>query len=168
MFSQQQIENLTDNPDFHIFSAFVLGATGDCPFPDYKKMDLMKVPSLVPNIWVLDFKDIESAGCRVVFSGTEIDHNYGRNVTGEYLEEFYSGEDYEQLIKKGYRSVHFEKRAFYTLRSAHFNDGYVDKYRHIEALLVPCSEDGETINYGLGLAYYNITGKPAETIYALL
>lgn len=168
MFSQQQIEGLTDNPDFHKFAVFILDSLGDAPFPDYKKIDLMRIPSLVPHIWVLDFEEIKTKGCRFVFSGTEVDYHYNRNITGEYLEKLYTGNDYEKLIEKGYRSVHTEKKAYYTHRSVHFNDGYVEKYRHIEAMMVPCSSDGEHINYGLGLAYYNITGEPTEAVYSLL
>lgn len=168
MFTLPQLKELTDNPNFHKFAGFILSSLDGRKFPDYKKLDLMKIPSLVPNIWVLDFKEIQTKGCRLHFSGTEVDKNYDRNVTGQYLEKLYSGNDYVQLVEEQYRNVYFKKMSSYTRRSVHFHDGFVDKYRLIESLLVPCSNDGETINFGLGLAFYNVTSQSIENHYTWL
>ncbi len=164
----EQLKELTSNPKILEFAELILEMTNGKDFPNYKEIDLMKIPALVSNVWVLDFSKIDKAGCLFHFSGTEVDENYGRNITGQSLEEIYSGDDYKELVEGCFQNVHFKKMTAYTKRWVHFHDGFVDKFRLTESILVPCSSDGETIDYGIGLAFYSISDEPSENVYKLI
>ncbi|MBC8445028.1 MAG: hypothetical protein H8D75_00165 [Rhodospirillaceae bacterium] len=168
MITIDQIKELTENPDILTFMEFLINSSEGKAFPDYKKLDLMEIPALVPNVWVIDFREIENRGCLFHFSGTEVDRNYNRNITGIPLEELYSGNDFERLVEHCYQNVYYKKRPAYSKRSVHFHDGFIDKFRRIEAILVPCSEDGENVDFAIGLAFYNISDESTENVYVLI
>ena len=73
---------------------FVLSHCKDGGLPDYKRVDLMQVPALVPHIWVYDLRDDEKKRNLLInFAGERHTDFYGRNVMGERehnLDEFYS------------------------------------------------------------------------------
>jgi hypothetical protein len=55
--------------------------------PAYKSLDLMDIPRLVPHIWVIDARRGIDDGLMILFSGTDIDLHFGRNLMGSYLTE---------------------------------------------------------------------------------
>ncbi len=150
----EKIRERTQDRDILDFAGFVLAETGERNFPDYKKMDLMKIARLVTHIWVLDFKNGLEDGLIFHFSGTKIDALVGRNITGLDFEKIYPGKHYEELILQSYNQVYLQKRPCYTRRIERYTDDYIDKVTTIETVLFPCSSNDDDIDYGLGMTKY--------------
>lgn len=154
------IKELTEDMDILEFSEFVISETGDGSFPDYKKLDLMKISRLVAWTWVLDLQNGLENGLIFHFSGTKIDTTFGRNITGLDFEKIYPGKYYDELINQTYHQVYLQKRACYTRRIERYVDEFIDTVATIETVLFPCSSDGKNINYALGLTRFtNVTPK---------
>lgn len=168
MIRIEAIEALTANPKLIAFARFVIAETGEGAFPDYKAMDLMRIASLVTHVWVLDFRDGVGDGPTFHFSGTHIDANYEKNITGKSFEEIYAGEDFDRVITGCYYQVHLQKKVCYTHRVVHYTDARIDKYKLIESILLPCSGDGEAIDFGIGYAEYSFSKTDIEPRYIVL
>ncbi|MBC8337855.1 MAG: hypothetical protein ISR51_07615 [Rhodospirillales bacterium] len=95
----EKFKDLAQDEDILAFADFLASQPGELRFPDYKAMDLMKIPRLVPNVWVLDFQNGLEDGLIVHFSGTKIDAHFGRNITGLDFEKIYPGEHKKELIE---------------------------------------------------------------------
>jgi len=164
----QKIKELTKNSKLIEFAEFVIAKTDDKDFPDYKKMDLMKIAGLVKHIWVLDFRNGVENGVLFQFTGTHLDEHYGRNLLGVKLEDAYTGEDYETVIEKHYYKVYTEKNTAYTKRVVHFSDEYIDKIKIVETVLFPCSNNNRDIDYGIGFVEYSYIPDYIDPKYVLL
>ncbi len=156
MFNIDALISAGATPKHIEFARFVLSNLGERPFPDYPKLDLMEIPRLVPNVWVLDFRDGVDDGFQVLFTGTAIDDQAGRNVVGSTLEEHLAGQNTGQVLT-AYRSVYEHKHAVYTERSDYYQHADSNYARRIKTMLFPCSSDGVVINYGIGLSIFEQT-----------
>lgn len=168
MIDMGKIRELTEDAGILEFSEFVVSEAGEGTFPDYRKMDLMKIARLVSSIWVLDFKNGLDDGLPFHFSGTQIDETFGRNITGQDFEKIYPGEFYDQLINQTYHQIYLQKRPCYTRRAERYLDDLIDKRPAIETILFPCSSDGENINFGLGMTNYTYAKIDLKPIFMLL
>ncbi|MCK5779089.1 MAG: hypothetical protein KAH11_09880 [Rhodospirillales bacterium] len=169
MTTIEEIQALTDNPRLLEFSAFVLAAAGDRPFPDYKSIDLMDIAPLVRFVWVLDFSHGIDDRPRFVFSGSHVDEHYGMNITGKCFEEIYVEPDFEIAIVGNYYQVYAQKKVAYTKRRVHYFDEFIERYKSAEAIMFPCSTNGEDVDYGIAFIEYAPTSKaPDEKIFRLL
>ena len=168
MIDIQKIKELTKNSKLIEFAEFVIAETGDKDFPDYKKMDLMKIASLVTHIWVFDFRNGVENDVPLIFSGTHVDSHHGRNVTGLLSAETYAGDDYEIVIDEIYFNVYRQKKTAYTKRIVHYLDGYIDKIKIAESMLFPCSNNNNDIDYEIGFSEYSIVYKSIVAKYVLL
>tara|TARA_R110000787_G_scaffold285461_3_gene401139 strand:- start:20408 stop:20929 length:522 start_codon:yes stop_codon:yes gene_type:complete len=162
------IRQITENPKLLRFCEFIIAATGDKPFPIYKQLDLMKIANLAQHFWAIDFRDGVDNCPKFVFSGTHIDDHYGMNITGKCFEEIYVEDDFERTIRGNYYQVCLQKKISYTKRLAHYYNDRIDKYKTIEAMLFPCSSDGESIDYGVGYVEYKFGNSPSEKIFHLI
>lgn len=168
MIDIQKIEAVTSNPKFITFAEFAISVAGDKNFPSYREMDLMKIHSLVPNIWVFDFRNGLDNGVKYHFSGSKVDEHLDRTLTGLTLEETYPGEDYEQVVKGCYHQVYLQKKTAYTYRMARYVDSIIDRVNLVETLMFPCSENNADIDFGVGLATFSQVEQDIENIYTLL
>jgi len=164
----QEIRELTTNSKLIEFTQYVLSETGDKDFPDYKKMDLMKIAGLVSHIWVFDFRNGVENGVPYHFSGTYVDQHFGKNLTGMKLEAAYSGEDYEEAVKNLYHNVYLQKKTAYSRRNVHFSDEYIDKVKIAETIMFACSNNNNDIDFGIGFAEYFFADKTIANQYLLL
>ncbi|MBT7943628.1 MAG: PAS domain-containing protein [Alphaproteobacteria bacterium] len=164
----QDVRALTTNSKLIEFAQFVFSEKGDRDFPDYKKIDLMKIARLVSHVWVLDFRNGLEDGVPFHFSGTHIDTQYGRNLTGVDVEIAYSGEDFKEVINGYYYNVYVQKKTAYTKRTVHYSDDYIDKIKMVETILIPCSHNNNDIDFGLGFAEYSLADETIENQYLLL
>jgi hypothetical protein len=57
MIDLQKIKSLGVSSNLIEFTEFLIEEKGDKTFPDYRTLDLMKIPKLVPYIWVIDFRN---------------------------------------------------------------------------------------------------------------
>ncbi len=117
MIDLRKIKELTTNSKLIEFAEFVIAETGDRRFPDYKKIDLMKIPKLVSNIWVFDFRNGISDGMQYLFSGTAIDAHFGKNIMGLRFEDVYFAEDAKKLIENSHHQVYLQGKIGYTHRN---------------------------------------------------
>jgi len=149
------IKLLSKNPGLVAFSSFVLSQSETEVLPDYRNINLMEIPHLVPHVFALDVLN-SSEKLIVKYCGTKIDEFYGSNMTGKCVIDHYKGEDnfaeIENIFWQGIRA----KKPSYTVRSVHLENEYVDKFKVAETVMFPCSSDGTTINYTIGFAdFYN-------------
>ncbi len=168
MIDIQTIKERTQDPDFWTFAAFVISEAEGKKFPDYRAMDLMKIAGLVLHTWVFDFRNGLDDGLVFHFSGTAIDAHFGRTLTGLSFEKIYPGEHFEELINKTYHQAYLQKRPCYTRRIERYVDDIIDKQTIIETVMFPCSSDGETINFGLGMTKYTQTKQDVGAEFVLL
>ena len=152
------------------FTKFLIGEKGDKKFPDFRKLDLMKVANLVSHTWVFDFRNGIDDGFLFQFSGTKIDNQFGRNVTGHTLEDCYPGKLTDEIFNQCYRQVYLQKRIGFTRRFDPFvkEGDYNYRNRIIETLLFPCSEDDQTINFGIGIANFIGSSEKFEPVFTVL
>jgi len=151
----EKIKLLSENPKLVEFSSFILSQSQTGGLPDYLKIDLMKIPHLVPHIFALDVLN-SSEKLIVKYCGTRIDEFYGTNMTGKNVVDRYKGEEsFEEVEAIFWRSIQSHKPS-YTVRSVHLENEYVDKFKIAETVMFPCSSDTATVNYTIGFAdYYN-------------
>jgi len=155
-------------PAMHIeLAEFIAANLNGAEMPDYKAMDLMQIPHLVPRIWVIDAREGVGKGMKFLFSGTEIDRHFGRNLMGVYLVDNNAG-IHSREVYGAYRSVFIDKQPVFTERSDYYPDVEPQVERRIRTVCFPCSNDGETVDYGIGLATFektdsHVLGEPAIT-----
>ena len=84
-----------EDTDVGILLAFWKAARGNNPFPSQADLDLISIPKLAPNIFILDAepKDI----FRYRYMGTAIDSHIGVNLTGRTVDEFRAGRVLSEL-----------------------------------------------------------------------
>jgi hypothetical protein len=169
MLIRNQVSEITDNQPLLQFCDFVLAETKNGELPDYEKMDLMEIPSLVPNIFVHDYREGIEDGLLIKFSGTKLDENYGQVVQGRYLQDTYTGDDGEDK----YLPLHYEaisrKKPFYANRTVHYNSAsYGEKFRMSEALFFPCSSDQVSVNYAMGIVFFEFVSEFIYPKYIIL
>ncbi len=168
MIDINAIKDLTADESILRFATFVIAETGNRHFPDYRKMDLMKIPNLVSNIWVYDYGNDPDEGLIYHFSGTQIDEYFGRNVTGLAFQQVYTGTQEEQLVSRVHARVRHEGKVGFTKRHDVFQFGSVEKPRKIESLSFPCSSDDQTPNFGIGITYFTFGAEAFEPVYIVL
>ena len=137
------------------FAEFINSEAQGASYPDYKTIDLMKIASLVKYIYVVKVVPKGDKRLLIHFSGTSIDELYEKNVTGQYLEDIYTGDNKEAILNNMNALVD-EKKSFYYVNTAKFKQPAYEKRRIMKRLACPCSSDGETINYYIGLVIFDL------------
>ncbi|MBC8337856.1 MAG: hypothetical protein ISR51_07610 [Rhodospirillales bacterium] len=61
--------------------------------------------------------------------------------------------------------MYLQKRPCYTLRIERYHDDFIDKHTPIETVMIPCSSDDETINFGFGMVKYTYSKEKAPPDY---
>lgn len=72
---------------FELFTRLVLASGQDQNHPRLANIDLMEIPSLVPNIYILDFRQGIADGLLMKFAGTAVEANYPSRLQGNYLDK---------------------------------------------------------------------------------
>ena len=154
MIDLEKIRELKVGPSIIEFAEFLVQQKGENEFPDYRKLDLMKIPRMVSHLWVMDFRSVSENGLLVHFSGTKVDEQYGFNIMGKTFDECYTGDYKEQLIEEYFTPVYASKKIGFTRRKDFYQDSTWRTHRVIETMLFPCSSDGEVINFGAGVTNF--------------
>jgi len=170
LFDPDRLKSLGADAKQVEFAAFLAPLRGDAEFLDYKKIDLMMVPHLVPDIWVMDFRDGIDGGLRFLFSGTRLDKEFGTNLMGKTLEEVFSAHSREEMLD-AFRQAYLRKQGLYVSRFDYYELRGKHAVRHIRALSYPCSTDGVEIDYAIGMTTYSEADgsgvtEPAATFLA--
>jgi hypothetical protein len=153
------VDALTETPAIRAFWDFAESLRGGRRYAAFQLDALMRIPRLVPNVFVVDFQRGVDDGLWIRFSGTAVDLEYNRNMAGRRLEDAYPGDDAERLMA-GYRRVYTDGLCWYSRRMVQVRDGAWQSPRAAESLMVPCSKNGRDIDCGLGIAVFAFADAP--------
>ena len=167
MIDIQKIREVTNNPQILAFAEFVISETGNKDFPNYKELDLMKIPRLVGNVYVFDPQPSEDKKLLFKFSGTRIDEHNGTNVTGKYFEDFYIGDDFQTDVGNLYDVIEKRKIGFLR-RMVIFENEILDKVRYVKRIAFPCSSNGTDINFIIGLIIFERKQDDKEDLVTII
>jgi len=167
MISIEQLESLNLCDEVIEFSAFVLRHSENGGLPDYKKMDLMEIPNLIPRIWVFDLRNYAIDGHILVnFAGEKFTERHRRQLGGRTMQDVWATDDqYEKLISH-YKNTIENKLVSHVKRSAHFLlPDREDRYQNSESLFFPCSSNGISVNWGIGCVDHSVHSTPLEDLF---
>jgi hypothetical protein len=120
--------------------------TGERPAPRREEITLSLVRTLTPWLWTVDVID-NGADFRFRLVGDRITQFYGNRITGLPLSQLPNSPFFERLKQMlTYCVEHRRPVALGPIRSS--REGR--EHWEVEALVVPFSEDGETINCLMG------------------
>jgi hypothetical protein len=125
--------------------------------PRRRDIDPTEIPRLLPNIQITELVD---GGKRIRFrlAGTAIVEAYGAQLAGKYIDEVFSGKRLS-FIEANYRKICSEKRPIMVRNRYHSS-------RNVELictrLVMPMSEDGETVNQCLSAMSFQFPGEADE------
>jgi len=156
------LEKLDVDPRHGEFVDFLDKNRGARDFVDYKALNLMSIPHLIPNLWVLDFRNGIENGLVIQFSGSKIDEAFGENLMGKNLEDVFQGHPKDEMMN-AYKSVYTRKQAVFISRSDYYENRGVQSLRKIKVLLYPCSTNDVDINYCVGLTTYTFVEGEAPS-----
>ena len=148
---RDRVAALTDSSKVLQFCDFIITGLGDGALPTYESIDLMQVPHLAPHIFVHDYRGGIDQGMLVKFSGTAIDEHYGKVLQGRYVEEVYTGSDGPGL----YFPLHYRAIA-------------MERYKQSTTLYFPCSSDGMSTDYGVGMVIFEPVRTETKAVYMML
>ena len=167
MIKIEDVERLSTNSRLLAFSSFILSNIEAKKIPDYALINLMKIPRLVPHVFVIDV--LNSPGkLRLKYCGTEIDNFYGTNMSGKCVYDYYKGEETFDDIESIYREGIQAKKPAYTRRRIHLENETTDKYKIAETIMFPCSSGEGIVNYTVGFADYYYIDDWAEKLTTLI
>jgi hypothetical protein len=133
------------------------GKCGARPMPRRRDIDPTEIPRLLPNIQITELVD---GGKRIRYrlAGTAIVEAYGAQLAGKYFDEVFSGERLH-FIETNYRKMCGEKRPVMVRNRYH-------SARNVELictrLIMPLSEDGETVTQCLSAMSFQFPGEAFE------
>lgn len=167
MITQQQIDDTVEWDGLKEFGRFVLSHCKDRGLPDYKKMDLIQIPRLVPHIFVLDEREFDTTDKLVFnFAGGELTKTHGKALLGEDARAVYESDQNFEEISKLYRKSINDKLVSYTKRYSELVTDYGgSEWKTTEALFFPCSSNGANVDWGVGCVHYDVEPTNGENIF---
>jgi len=110
---------------------------------------IVDIPELTSNIWLVDVER-DPPGFRFRLLGTQVAERYGMDFTGKRLDEMDFGGHAETIAREYEETVRL-KRPTYSRRSIEIEATM--RRLPYERILMPLSDDGETVNMLLGGGY---------------
>ncbi len=167
MITQEQIDNTVGWKGLKEFSAFVLSHCQNDYLPDYEKMDLMKIPHLVPYVFVLDLRNFEANDELLYnFAGEKHTEAHGKNIMGDNTSSLYEQDKSSGEIFTLYRKAVNEHLTFYSKRHSEFSiDDGTRTLKSTESLFFPCSSNGINVNWGIGCVCFGINPFEGDNIF---
>ncbi len=163
------IKALNIEDDFISFATHVLSSGNDDNYPNLANIDFMEIPRLVPNVYILDFRQGIEDGLLMKFAGTAVEANYPSRLQGGYLDKLYTGHDAKELFMDVYRRSYRHAESFFTRRIVQYMENNEDeKYRLATVLFFVCFSDDRNVEYGIGFAKYEFCQHNVEPIFYLI
>jgi hypothetical protein len=169
VITQKQIDETVSWDGLKEFGSFVLSYSTDGNLPDYKKMDLMRVAKLVPDIWVFDLREYENNDQILVnFCGENALRSWGFNLIGkDYIKLLEQRNDADVVKKKisevrqaiSQKTVSYRKINEFVIYNDYRKAGF------LESLMFPCSSDGITVNWAIGCIHYQLGNFEGENLF---
>ena len=122
--------------------------------PSRADFDPVEMPKLLPSIILVD---VESDGPRlkIRLAGTKIVDMFGANYTGSYMDEIQFGDVREKILRE-YNLAASEKRPVF---SDHEFRKLNDYHHTVERVILPLSNDDETVNMLLAVVDFERTQR---------
>jgi hypothetical protein len=158
VISLQQMNDVIVWDGLKDFGTFVLSYCHGGNLPDYQVMDLMKIPRLVPHIWVWDLRTFGDDGKYLInFCGEEINRSWGRNLMGETenaIQPQRHKDDYVNIKMGAFADAISRQKVLVSHVNEEFY--YEDRLKtgSVETMFFPCSTNGQTINWCVGCIHY--------------
>lgn len=127
---------------------FWLSAHRDDRLPRQCDLDLVSIPKLLPNCFIMDA--IGDDRFRYRFVGTAIERHIGMPLTGKVMDEMRSGRLLETLTKLYGTTQRTGRAGFVTTQMPTEMHDFMLYHR----LSLPISDDGETVNKIFGGHYF--------------
>lgn len=141
MTSDTRARSTIESPALQELYAYWESKCAGRTMPSRNDIDPIDIPRLLPNLILFD---VEPGTLRLKarLVGTRVVQMYGRDYTGEYLDEIDFGERsaailHDYLTCVATRHVYVSEHSFWTIRGADYR---------IERMITPLSDDGETVN----------------------
>ena len=128
---------------------------GTRAMPRRRDIDPTEIPSLLPSIQI---SEIIGTRIRYRLAGTAIVEAYGEKLAGKYFDKVFSGERL-RFVEANYRMMCTEKRAVLVCNRYHSSR---DVDLICTRLIMPLSEDGETVNQCLTAMSFQFPGRADE------
>lgn len=118
------------------------------PFPARADIDPLELRELLPNIFIIEVL-AEAPHFRYRLSGSKVDEIHGQNLTGKSPRDIKTPE-VATMVEDQYRAALADRRPRCDHVKLLARD---DTYWHYERLILPLSDDGQSINMFLGGIY---------------
>ena len=126
------------------------GKAGNRALPSRSDLDpIIDIPALTSNLWLVDVEP-DPPGFRFRLLGTEVVNRYGADFTGKRLDEVDLG-DQGEVVRREYVEVVGSKKPLYSRHQIQIDE--TGSFLPYERILLPLSDDGETVNMILGGGY---------------
>lgn len=123
---------------------------GKRAMPSRRDLDpIIDIPQLTSNIWLVDV-DHDPVMFRFRLLGEEVIRRYGADFTGKRLDEVDLGSRGE-AIRSEYKQVVNSKKPVYSQHQIYIEETQTSL--PYERIVMPLSDDGETVNMLLGGGY---------------
>ena len=123
--------------------------------PSRKDLDPADLPRLLPHLMLVDVQPGDRYRYRLI--GTENVFEHGIDATGRYVDEVVPGLEYKEHVLKLYGECVRERRPVYSESEFLSPVGFKTE-RLLKVLLLPLSEDGETVNMVLVIQIFAFIG----------
>lgn len=125
--------------------------------PGRADIDPAELRPLLPHLMLTDVVD-DGRRFRYRLVGTAVADSFGKNMTGQYVDELMTGA-YREFIEGLYRDIIEKKRPVYS-ESTYFSHQNAEMWA--QRLMLPLSDDGETVNMVLSGQTFRF-GSPLKT-----
>jgi hypothetical protein len=113
------------------------------PMPRRADLDPVDIPRLLPFVMLVEVHGPGRYRYRLI--GTANDEEHGMSATGRWLDEVLPGADYSRHILGLYDECVTARRPLYS-EIVYLSPSRGNVERHLKALFLPLSEDGERVN----------------------
>lgn len=142
MFDINKIKSISDVPEIIEFSEFILSKCSHDDVPELEISQLIEVPVLVTRTFVMSDVPDKNKRLLMKYSGTKIDEQFNRNITGEYFEDLIKGDDCSKIIQNFYDVLQTQKVGFLRHKIELNTTGRIDQ-KHVSRISFPCLFNNE-------------------------
>ncbi len=126
--------------------------------PSRADFDPLEMPKLLPSIILVDVETPDRR-LKVRLAGTKVVDMFGRDYTGEYLDEIDFGDVREKVLHE-YGLAASEERPIF---SDHAFRNAQDFHHSIERAILPLADDGATVNMLLAVLAFELLLDPPSS-----
>lgn len=146
----EDITSEHEDTDIGILLAFWKAARGNNTFPSQADLDLISIPKLAPNVFIIDAEPNDVFRYR--YMGTAIDIHLGVNLTGRTFDDFRSGRVLNEITSFFKHVIDTSSMGILTTKLPSETQGAVIYTR----VGLPVADDHQTPNKILGLLVFHL------------